>query len=243
MAHAVIVAGGSGLRMGTARRKQYLTLAGRPILCHTLDAFLKTPAIADIRLVAPVADADYCRNQILSQLPRHKPIRLVPGGRSRQASVRNGLRDLEASTGPGAVVAIHDGVRPLVTSGDIGRCIEAARSHGGCILGVPAVDTLKRVDGSGLIQGTLSREAVWYAQTPQVFRFGAILTAHEAALAEGVEETDDAALMERMGGRVRVIQGRRSNLKITTPEDLMLAEALLHLEGGGRGDDPEGGSG
>jgi 2-C-methyl-D-erythritol 4-phosphate cytidylyltransferase len=238
LAHAVIVAGGSGLRMGSDRRKQYLFLAGRPILCHTLHAFLKTPAIADIRLVAPLSDADYCRDRILSQLPPHKPIRLVPGGRSRQASVRNGLRDLDASAEPGAVVAIHDGVRPLVRSGDIGRCIEGARSGGGCILGVPAVDTLKRVDGGGVIRGTLSREAVWYAQTPQAFRFGAILDAHEAALAEGIEETDDAALVERMGGEVKVIRGRRSNLKITTPEDLLLAEAFFRLEAAGEGDDP-----
>lgn len=234
MAHAVIVAGGSGLRMGTTpRRKQYLTLAGRPILCHTLEAFLKIPSIVDIRLVAPAPDADYCRDRILSRLSRPHPVRFVAGGVRRQDSVRNGLRDMAATVDPEAVVAIHDGVRPLVQSDDIERCIGAVRAGLGCILGAPAVDTLKRVDENGTIRETLSRAAVWSAQTPQAFHFREILDAHEAALAEGIEETDDAALMERMGSRVKVVAGRRSNLKITTPEDLLLAEALLSLERSG----------
>ncbi len=228
MAHAVIVAGGSGVRMGGSRPKQYLLLGDRPILCHTLDAFLNCPSIADIRLVTPESDAGYCRTRILTRIQNRKPIRLVPGGVRRQDSVRNGLADLkERVDRPETVVAIHDGVRPLVRIDDIERCIAEARSCGACILGVPAIDTLKMVDAAGMISGGLPRETVWCAQTPQAFHFETIFRAHQAAMSDGFAGTDDAALVERMGVFVKIIQGSRLNLKITTPEDLALAEAIL----------------
>ena len=232
MAHAVIVAGGGGLRMGGTLSKQYLPLGGRPILRRTVDAFAACPDIAAIRLVIPESDADYCQAHILDALHARKPIRIVSGGRRRQDSVRNGLMDLKGFIDdPETVVAIHDGVRPLVRPEDIRRCVAEARKTGACILGAPVVDTLKTVDGNGAVRGTLARDAIWSAQTPQAFRFGLIEAAHEAALSEGIEGTDDAALVERMGIEVRVIEGSRFNLKITTPEDLKLAEAILSLSG------------
>ncbi len=228
MAHGVIVAGGSGVRMGRDRPKQYLPLGGRPILSHTIEAFLNCTAIETIRLVVPEPDAAFCRTDILDRLRPRKPVRIVAGGDRRQDSVRNGLADLEpVIAAPDTPVAIHDGVRPLVRPTDIDHCLATARDTGACILGVPAVDTLKRVTPGGIIRETLSRTGVWYAQTPQAFHFRIIHRAHEAALSAGIQGTDDASLVERMGIEVSVIEGSRSNLKITTPDDLALAAAIL----------------
>lgn len=230
----MIVAGGSGVRMGGKQPKQYLELGDRPILCFTVETFLRCPSIQDIQVVVPKSDVDYCQNVVLTGMEpasSQKPIHIVPGGERRQDSVRNGLAHLKATIqNPDTLVAIHDGVRPLVTIHDIERCISKARICGACVLGTPITDTLKTVDSAGIISSGPPRETVWRAQTPQVFRFGTITQAHEKALADGFESTDDAALMERMGVPVNIIQGSRFNLKITMPEDLVLAEALYRIQ-------------
>ncbi|MBI9076931.1 MAG: 2-C-methyl-D-erythritol 4-phosphate cytidylyltransferase [Desulfatibacillum sp.] len=222
---AIIVAGGSGQRMGAAVRKQYLEVLGKPILARTLMVFDQCPDVDRIILVVPPDDYALCRKQVLAPLNITTPLILAPGGkRLRQESVYNGLEAVE----PGAeIVAIHDGVRPFVASVDISRCIEGAKIYGACMLGVPAYDTLKQTDNEATILRTIDRTNMWLAQTPQAFSYPLIKEAHQKALDEGFEGTDDASLVERLGESVHVIEGSRNNIKITTPEDLHLAEALL----------------
>lgn len=225
-AQALIVAGGRGRRMGSDLPKQYLSFNGYPILGHTIFAFLKCDAICGIALVVPAADISYCRRHILGHFENPRSIELVPGGAVRQESVYNGLAALR---GKAEFVAIHDGVRPFIHPALITRCVEGARACGACMPGIPAVDTLKEVDAAGVIEKTIDRRRIWYAQTPQAFRFDLIWEAHESARRQGIVETDDAALVERLGEPVRIISGSRLNMKITTPEDLALAPAVMKL--------------
>jgi 2-C-methyl-D-erythritol 4-phosphate cytidylyltransferase len=222
---AIIVAAGQGIRMGVPVRKQYLQLDGSPILSYTLRVFDSCPLIDHICLVVPEGESEYCRQNVLPAAAPQTPLTLVPGGPARQDSVWNGLMALKELSG---VVAIHDGVRPFVTPGQLAACIQAAILHGACILGIPATDTLKTVSTDGYISSTLDRENIWLAQTPQVFRYGLIRKAHEKSRKEGITGTDDAELLEKtLGARIKIIRGSRNNIKITTPEDLLFAEALL----------------
>jgi len=213
--------------MGGDVRKQYVAFNGRPILCHTIAAFLRCEAIGAVYLVVPAADVAYCRDHILSVFEDCNAIELVPGGDLRQASVYNGLAAARGKTE--TIVAIHDGVRPFIRPDLITRCIEGAETYGACIPGIPAIDTLKQIGADGAVAKTLDRSAVWYAQTPQTFRFDLIWEAHASARRRGIVETDDAALVERLGRPVRMITGSRINMKITTPEDLALAPAVMTL--------------
>lgn len=222
---AVIVAGGKGLRMGMDVRKQYLLLDGIPVLAHTLRVFDRCPAVTDICLVAPFFDLDYCRQAVVDVVSPSKPVLMVAGGDERQHSVYNGLQSLE--TAPDDVVVIHDGVRPFVDSGQILECVETAHRTGAAILAVPVSDTLKLSDGQGTVDRTLDRNKIWMAQTPQAFRYGLIREAHDRAVAENIMGTDDAFLVERLGGKVALVQGSRNNIKITTPEDMDLARSLM----------------
>ncbi len=221
---ALIVAAGQGLRMGSDRRKQYLDLAGRPILAHTVEAFCAVSEVDLILLAVPAEEIDYCRNRIIRSLAGTKQIRLVPGGERRQDSVRNGLASLGAD---GPIVLIHDGVRPLVRPSLIVACIEGARKWGACIPALEVTDTLKKADGTGTILHTVPRGGLYAAQTPQAFQTELILQAHRRAVQEGWQATDDASLVERMGIAVHIIPGSRSNIKITLPEDLQWANMLL----------------
>ncbi|GBC60081.1 2-C-methyl-D-erythritol 4-phosphate cytidylyltra nsferase [Desulfonema ishimotonii] len=221
---AIVVAGGSGTRMKSGIRKQYLSLSGRPVLSHTLQAFDACPAVDRMILVVPEGDMAFCRDSVLAPSGLQKPVRLVSGGKERQESVYNGLL---AARGEADIVAIHDGVRPFVSSDQIAETVRLASETGACMLGIPASDTLKQVDGDGNVRQTLDRKTVWLAQTPQTFRYDLILTAHESARRGGYSGTDDASLAERMGVAVRVIPGSRLNIKLTTPEDLVLAEAVI----------------
>ncbi len=229
-AHAIIVAGGSGLRMNTPIRKQYLPLAGRPVLCHTLSRFSACDAVDGIYLVTPEADFDFCRREVLAPLHLRFPVYLVAGGAERQDSVYNGLC-AAGETAKNGLVAIHDGVRPFVTAEEIGTCIAEAERTGACLLGIPAADTLKQVR-SGRVETTLDRSRIWLAQTPQTFRYDLIRQAHENARKAGISGTDDAALVEYLGHPVTMLPGSRFNIKLTTPEDLRLAAALMDLSGG-----------
>jgi 2-C-methyl-D-erythritol 4-phosphate cytidylyltransferase len=221
---AVIVAAGAGRRMGSDLRKQYLTLAGEPILFHTLRAFDACAAIRAITLVAPSGELEWVADQILTPLDLTTPTTLCPGGQERQDSVRLGLDTIAPVH---RLVAIHDGVRPLVRSMDIKNCLRAAARFGAALLAVPVADTLKLSTEGSLVAKTLSREGVWQAQTPQAFDLELIRKAHQKALDESVQGTDDAALVERLGYPVRLVDGSRRNIKVTTPEDLVLAEAFL----------------
>ena len=164
---ALIVAAGKGLRMRSETPKQYLLLAARPILCHTLRAFDRCEAIDSICLVVPESDLAYCRREILPSAGSRRAIRLVAGGCERHDSVYNGLQAVETATD---IVVIHDGVRPFVDQLQIEATIEGARRFGACILGILARDTLKHADSSNMVIDTLERESVWLAQTPQALK-------------------------------------------------------------------------
>ncbi|PIE71612.1 MAG: 2-C-methyl-D-erythritol 4-phosphate cytidylyltransferase [Deltaproteobacteria bacterium] len=225
---AVIVAGGKGLRMGGDVRKQYLTLCGLPILIHTLRQFVSVPAIHRIWLVVPEEDLNFCTQLIREYVGWSDRLCLVAGGDTRQASVYNGLKAMDGSGVD--TVLIHDAVRPFVPERLILACIEAAEKTGACIPVLPSVDTLKRVDPqSKRVIETLTRDHIRAVQTPQGFSFARIREIHEKAIAAGVTGTDDAGMMEAFDVPVYTIPGSRFNLKITTPDDLLLATALMTL--------------
>jgi 2-C-methyl-D-erythritol 4-phosphate cytidylyltransferase len=217
---AIIVAAGAGVRMGAAVPKALMPLAGRPMLAWSLDALRASPRVATVVVVAPpglerevaaVAGGD---------------VVVVPGGASRSASVREGLRAIPADA---AVVLVHDAARPLVSAVLVEAVLDGVEGADGAIAAAPAADTLKRA-GEGLqIEDTVPRQGLWAAQTPQAFRALALRDAVEAAAAAGTLDTatDCASMVEARGGRVRLVESRAPNLKVTTPADAALAEALL----------------
>jgi 2-C-methyl-D-erythritol 4-phosphate cytidylyltransferase len=198
-------------------------LAGAPILTRTLRVFAACAAIESIVAVVPPQDLDFCRRRILAEDSLGTRVELVAGGPQRQDSVHLGLRALPAT----GIALIHDGVRPLVAMDQILGVIEIARAHGACIPALPLSDTVKRISDGGWVEATLARTGLWRAQTPQAFRVELIREAHERARRDGFLGTDDAQLVERLGGRVWTLAGDARNIKITRPEDLTIAEALL----------------
>ena len=220
--NAVIVAAGEGRRMGAGTPKPLLPLRDRPVLLHTLAAFAASRAGRAIVVVAEKERARFERVLCESDLGRLEWT-LQNGGPRRQDSVARGLDVVDADC---EIVVVHDAVRPLVSPEMIDRCIDAAAKEGAAVVGVPAADTIKIVSAQRRIEGTPPRESLWAIQTPQAFRVGLLREAHRSA-EKGVEATDDAMLVERLGETVVVVEGDRRNIKITTPEDLALAEALL----------------
>jgi 2-C-methyl-D-erythritol 4-phosphate cytidylyltransferase len=187
--------------------------------------FAACRAVDGVVLVVPASDIAYCRREIVAPgRLQAKVAAIVAGGPERQDSVRAGLAEIPEGD---SFVAIHDAVRPLITAEALGACIAEGRRHGAAILGLPVWDTLKLVREDGVVVRTVPREGVWLAQTPQVFQTARIREAHARAHAEGYRGTDDAELLERLGEKVHVVPGSRTNLKITTAEDLALAEALI----------------
>ena len=225
-AFALIPAAGMGKRMGASINKQYLSLAGMPIVARTISIFESAPFIDGIFLVTPAEEISYCREQVVEAYGFRKVLGIFAGGKERQNSVMNGLNGMAEHLSADDVVLIHDGVRPLVSQAILQQSIETAAHRGGALVAVPAKDTIKVVKGN-VVQETPDRETLWQAQTPQSFRFSIIHAAHRAAEAEGFIGTDDASLVERQGGDVAVVRGDYRNIKITTPEDLILAEAFL----------------
>jgi 2-C-methyl-D-erythritol 4-phosphate cytidylyltransferase len=243
---AVLVAAGRGRRMerssgrpavangagghegGRGRPKQFLQLAGRPILAHTIDRFESTGSIGRIVIVVPPGEERTCEAETVRPFGFRKVSAIVPGGDERQASVSHGLAALPPDV---EWVAVHDGVRPCVTPEQIEAVIDAAAGADGAILAIPLHDTPKQVGPDRIIQQTIPRSQIWLAQTPQVFRRSLLQEAHARAAAEGVLGTDDAALMERLGYRVAVVEGSQANVKITTPDDLPVAERWLSSRG------------
>jgi 2-C-methyl-D-erythritol 4-phosphate cytidylyltransferase len=221
---AIIVVAGEGLRMGAPQRKQYLPIGDRPVLAHTVSVFEQCNAVAEIFIVVPEGDQDLCQELVISPLAPTKEIHLVSGGPTRQDSVFNGLK---ATEGRFDLVAIHDGVRPLVRVEQVDECVRVAEKYGACIPAVEATDTIKTVDEQDRVVVTMKRHMIRMAQTPQVFYYNLILGAHLAAQKEGYVGTDDAELVELCGEVVKVVPGEARNIKITVPEDLKVAEALL----------------
>ena len=225
MVSAIIVAAGKGMRMKSSLRKQYLLLAGRPVLAHTLLVFDACNLIENIILVVPKEDFDYCTENVLSPITLRNNVTLVSGGAKRQKSVYNGLLAVDSKSAN--IVVIHDGVRPFVSPEQLTACIIAAKDCGACILGIPADSTVKQVNNSGYVDKTIERDRIWLAQTPQAFQYSLLIKAHDKARREGFSGTDDALLVERLGGNVKVISGSKHNIKITTREDLALAKAIF----------------
>ncbi|WP_224959617.1 2-C-methyl-D-erythritol 4-phosphate cytidylyltransferase [Geomonas subterranea] len=222
---ALIPAAGMGKRMGAGSNKQYLMLDGMPILARTVRTFQEAGCIDAIYLVSPEQEIPFCRSEVVERYGFAKVRAIVPGGSERQHSVYNGLRAI-GDINPDDVVLIHDGVRPFVSVQMIEDAAAVARDAGASVVAVPVKDTVKVVR-DGIITATPPRETLWLAQTPQAFRYGLIRAAHDQAAAAGFLGTDDASLLEWQGEPVRVVQGDYRNIKITTPEDMILAEAFL----------------
>jgi 2-C-methyl-D-erythritol 4-phosphate cytidylyltransferase len=220
--HLLIPAAGSGKRMGSDRNKLLMKLLGKPILQWTLEAAIATAAIDWIGVVGQPCDRDDFQ-QIFAKLDRAKPIAWVQGGSTRQESVFNGLRSLPNGANR---VLVHDGARCLGTAELLERCATALDSCLGFIAAVPVKDTIKIVE-AGVVTDTPNREYLWAAQTPQGFIVDKLIAAHEQAEAQGWEVTDDAALFEKVGLPVQIVMGEETNLKITTPQDLAIAEFIL----------------
>jgi 2-C-methyl-D-erythritol 4-phosphate cytidylyltransferase len=221
---ALIPAAGMGKRMGKAVAKQFLPLGDKPMLAHTLLVFQRAPEIDEIIPVLSEEDMENCLRDVIEQYHITKVKTLVVGGKERQDSVKNGLQKLEKDA---SIVLVHDGVRPFVTHEMIKESIELAKK-GECIaVGVPIKDTIKEVDNKNIVCRTLERNRLWAIQTPQTFPVKILRRAYEESQQHNRYGTDDASLVEQAGGKVRVIMGSYENIKITTPEDLILAEEIL----------------
>lgn len=220
---AIIAAGGSGIRMGLAMPKQFAKLAGIPILVHAIRAFQDAPSINAIIVVAPERFLEQTK-KLIDDHGLSSVTTVVTGGARRQDSVYAGLNNLPADC---EMVAVHDGARPLISPALIERCILEAAQYGAAIAALPVKDTLKSVGEENLIRHTVDRAKLWQAQTPQVVRRDWLEKAYEKTAADDFTATDEASLLEYAGQSVRVVEGAESNIKITRPEDLLIAEALL----------------
>lgn len=222
--NAVIVAAGEGKRMGEKVPKPFLPLGGRPLILHTLRRFAASQ-VRKVIVVAAGRELSRCQEFIQSDL-QLGGLECVfqTGGQRRQDSVSEGLARLDTDC---EVVVIHDGVRPFVSPSLIDRCVEKAFQKGAVVVGVPVRDTIKVVSVDRQVRETPSRDSLWEIQTPQAFRTEIIREAFRHAAIEGVEATDDAMLVESLGKSVALLEGERTNIKITVPEDLLFAEALL----------------
>ena len=223
MTHLLIPAAGVGKRMGGDRNKLRLTLLGKPLLAWTLETAEQAEQISWIGLIGQPVDFP-AWEQMLSELSLQKPVTLIQGGATRQESVYNGLQALPTdATG----VLIHDGARCLATPDLFNRCAKALEQYLGFIAAVPVKDTIKVVDDQKQIETTPNRDSLWAAQTPQGFDAKKLKACHEQGRRQGWEVTDDAALYERLGLPVHIVEGEETNLKLTTPSDLAIAELLL----------------
>jgi 2-C-methyl-D-erythritol 4-phosphate cytidylyltransferase len=224
---AVIVSAGKGQRFMDGKKKQFYFLANRPILVHTLDKFENCPLVHSILLVVGQEDMGYCLKEIVEKYQYRKISQIVPGGKRRQESVRNGI---EALAKDAEVVVIHDGVRPFVTREMIEESIHSAQRFGAVVTAMPVKDTIKIAHPNGTVLQTLDRESLWQIQTPQTFLAHVIKEAHQKATEDGFVGTDDASLVERLGIKVHILPGAYTNIKITTPEDLILANLFLGMK-------------
>lgn len=214
---AVIVAAGRGERAGGSVPKQYARIGGEPVLRRTVGVFAAHPAVST---VVAVINPDH--EALARQAVGPAPVQFVAGGASRQESVYNGLKFLEKLDPE--FVLVHDAARPFVTAGIVGRCLDAARRHGAAAAGVPMADTVKKTDGAGLVTGTIARDRLWRAQTPQAFGYRDLMAAHAAAAGQAL--TDDAAVAEAAGLAVAMSPGSEDNFKITAADDLARADRI-----------------
>ena len=221
-AFAIIPAAGRGRRFGAA--KQFQKLGEKPLFFYSLEAFGANPLIEEIALMVPPADVTSVQ-ELINQPPLKQRVRVLAGGEERQESVRLGLEALP----PCDIVVIHDGVRPFVTAAMIDKTIRAAEEFGGAVVGIPVQETTKRVTEGLLVKETVDRANLWTIQTPQAFRYVVLREAFCRAATDRFLGTDEAMLVERIGGTVKVIEGDIHNIKVTMPEDWPIAETILKM--------------
>lgn len=227
---AIVLAAGQGRRMHSRVAKQFLLLNGRPVIYYALKAFEESQA-ESVVLVTGEEEIPYCREEIVEKYGFKKVKAVVAGGAERYHSVRNGLREFQKTFSKDDIVLIHDGARPLLNSAIIERTLAAASQYHACTAAMPVKDTIKVADEEEFAETTLDRSRLWQIQTPQAFSCGLILSAYEKLFADPELQkgiTDDAMVVESMTGeRVKLVEGSYENLKVTTPEDMVIAECLL----------------
>lgn len=222
--YAVVAAAGRSRRMGTGRNKQFLMICGMPVLSRTLLSIAGCSLIDGIVVAASYDDMERCRRDVVDRYRIPKVVKIVEGGSERQQSVMAGLEELKDICD---IAVVHDGARPFVTAEMIGESISGAYRYGASACAVCVKDTIKVSDGDGFILDTPERANLYAVQTPQTFRFGLLYRAHSEAAKEGYTGTDDTVLVERLGAKVKLIGGSYENIKITTPEDIYAAEAII----------------
>lgn len=226
---AIVLAAGRGKRMQSDVAKQYMLVKGKPVLYYSLKAF--EDSVADeIILVTAESEITYCKEEIVERYGFHKVVKIVAGGKERYHSVYNGLKACEDA----GVVLIHDGARPFVDNDIIVRNINMVKEYGACVTGMPVKDTIKIADENGFVKETPRRDLIWAIQTPQTFRYELIKKSYDLFFEKEEENcnkysvTDDSMMAEIFGGlKVKLVEGSYNNVKITTPEDMMLAETIL----------------
>ena len=226
---AIVLAAGRGKRMQSDVAKQYLLVRNKPILYYSLKAF-QDSSVDEIILVTAESEIAYCKDEIVEKYEFSKVSQIVAGGKERYHSVHNGLKACKDVD----IVLIHDGARPFVDDAIIARNINMVKEYGACVTGMPVKDTIKIADAEGFVQETPRRDLIWAIQTPQTFRYDLIRNAYdtflnnEEANCKSYNVTDDAMVAELFGGlKVKLVEGSYNNVKITTPEDMVLAEAIL----------------
>ncbi len=221
---AIIAAAGMSNRMGSKINKQFIAIGGKPIIAHTIEKFEESRYIDEIIIVAKEEEIEYCRKEIIKKYKFNKVSNVIRGGKERQDSVYNGILALNEKS---KIVLTHDGARPFVKIQNIEDGIKGALDYGACVIGVPVKDTIKIVEEGNTINNTPKRSMLWAAQTPQCFLKDILIKGYEKAIELGYLGTDDSSLVEKIGYSVKMIMGSYENIKITTPEDIALAESLL----------------
>lgn len=229
---AIVPAAGLGKRFDAKKKKTFISIDGIPLLAHTLKRLNSEPLITDI---IPVLRGQDTKTglEIAEEHNLRKVRWIAAGGPERQDSIYNGLKLLEKVGGglpDDTLILVHDGARPVIPKGTVRQLIKEVEGVDGAAPGVPAIETLKSVDEEGIITSTVDREKIRAIQTPQIFRFRMLKQAYEKAFADGFYGTDDASLVERIGGKVKIIPGSPLNIKVTTPEDLHLVEYIIKNE-------------
>lgn len=220
----IIAAAGMSNRMGSKINKQFLAIGNKPILAHSIEKFEKCKHIDEIILVAKEEEVEYCRKEIIKRFGFKKVTNIIKGGKERQDSVYNGLLAVNEKAD---IVLTHDGARPFIKIESIENGIAGVIAHGACVIGVPVKDTIKAVTPLDEVHHTPKRSLLWAAQTPQCFWVPLLKKAYEVANQECIVGTDDSSLVEKMGHPIKMIMGSYDNIKITTPEDLIIAESLI----------------
>lgn len=224
---AILPCAGQGKRMGSKVSKPYIEIWGRPLVTYTLDAFQAHPHIDEIVMVVRKEDLDYCRKNIVDKYRFTKVKAVVAGGKERQDSIFLGMSLLDEKT---EWVVVHDGARPLVTKEILERALKTAWQKGSAVVGVPAKDTIKKVNDDLTVSETPERKTLWQVQTPQIFRKETLLNAYEQSTLNNWQVTDDASLVEKLGEKVYMVKGEYTNIKVTTPEDIFFVKEMIRMK-------------